>query len=108
MPRIRDYNYQTSAPGVPEQQRANVEDTGNVGTALRNAGVQVEAAGALIERRAGQADVADQAASLSETRANLTEELQNRVQNAGPRDIEGKNEDGSDGQTMSEKYSDYI
>lgn len=108
MPRINDYNLQTSAPGVAQQTRANVEDTGNAGTALRNAGSEVENAGVLLERRAGQADVANQAAHLSNTRAGLTEELQTRVQNASPADIEGKNPDGSDGQSMSDKYSDYI
>ncbi len=93
---------------MAEQQRANVEDTGNVGTVLRNAGSEVENAGVLLEKRAGQADVANQAAALSETRASLTEELQNRVQNASPQDINAKNPDGSDGQTMSEKYSDFV
>lgn len=108
MPRINDYNLQTSAPGVAEQTRANVEDTGNVGTALRNAGSEIETAGVQLERRAGQADVANQAAHLSNTRAGLTEELQTRVQNASSDDITGKNPDGSDGQSMTDKYSDYV
>jgi hypothetical protein len=108
MPRIQDYNLQTSAPGVAEQTRANVEDTGNVGTALRNAGSEVENAGVLLDRRAGQADVANQAAHLSNTRAGLTEELQTRVQNASPDDITGINPDGSPGRSMTEKYSDYV
>jgi len=108
MPKIQEYNLQTSASGPERQTAANVEDTGNTGTALRNAGSEIEAAGVLVDRRAGQADVADQAAAISVAHQDMGNELTQRVQNASPNDISGKNEDGSDGQSMAAKFSDYV
>lgn len=108
MPKIQEYNLQTSAAGPERQTAANIEDTGNVGMALENAGAKLESAASYINRRARQADVADQYAAYANTKAEVSQEFSDRVQGATDNDIAGTNLDGTPGQSMQEKFSDYL
>lgn len=105
MPKIQEYQQQTSAAGPEQQRAANIEDTGNVGNAVRNLGTTLESAATLIDRRAGQSDVSDLSAKFSKLRADQTNKLTQTLQSATPEQISGGTPQGAPGsKSISESF----
>lgn len=107
MPKIHDYELQSNPVGPERQTQATEGDTGGLGNAFAHFGQQLEDAGDLIERRNGQAAVADTADKLSALHAEFTNKLHDRLLNATPEEIAGGTTQGPAGsQSIADKFMD--
>jgi hypothetical protein len=97
MARIKEYNLQTNAAGPERKPEATQADTGNIGAAIANLGGQIGDAATLLDRRQGQAEVADISAKLSKVHADYTTKLQETLQKATPEDLDAGTPRGAPG-----------